>query len=291
LVESKHSKHSSGEDALKQKRVELAQRRQDVDSALCSARTTRDVQAAADAFYELEVVTREYHSLVEEQVQKLRQVLGKNFLGAEEWKIGLGVDVGSTPVIPEALSEELLRSPCPLHPGKAIHETHALVLIPKELSGQPNSLVNLRRVSADAGHNLVETFTAEATGELWVYEAPRASTWILIPRSDPVPGLVPEERCFRGKIFEQQRAVYETHYALTYRPACVAEVITAALLCDVVHNDRDWLGPRIRFLCAGGPIEEDPLCVGRWGYHGKAVFASSGTLPPSDFGIALVRKL
>jgi hypothetical protein len=42
-----------------------------------------------------------------------RELLGKNFLGAEAWK-SQGIDVGTEPALPATITEELLNSDCPL---------------------------------------------------------------------------------------------------------------------------------------------------------------------------------
>ena len=51
-----------------------------------------------------------------------RELLGKNFLGAKEW-LEQGIEVGAQPPIPDWVTQELLESESPLHPGKKILET------------------------------------------------------------------------------------------------------------------------------------------------------------------------
>ena len=69
-------------------------------------------------------------------IAAVKKELGKNFLGAEEWK-AQGIEVGTPPPIPASITKELLNSPCPLHPGQKIKDTHILMLVPKTVNGKP----------------------------------------------------------------------------------------------------------------------------------------------------------
>lgn len=79
--------------------------------------------------------------------QETVQRLGKNFLGSEAWK-AQGDDVGTPPPIPASITEALLESPCPLHPGEKIKDTHILVLIPKTVNGEAYTALKLDELCA-----------------------------------------------------------------------------------------------------------------------------------------------
>ena len=121
-----------------------------------------------------------------------RELLGKNYLGAEAWQ-AQGVDVGAAPPLPGAITEALLNAECPLHPGRRIKDTHLLVLVPGTVNGEPYSVLKLSELCETrkgSGDRLIYDGGARATylkGLDWA-KAPQAqSEWVLIPKSDPDP--------------------------------------------------------------------------------------------------------
>ena len=58
--------------------------------------------------------------------------------GATEWRKHFG-DVGLEPPLPKDI-QQILSSPCPFWPGRKVHETHLLVLVPQTVNGQPLTL-------------------------------------------------------------------------------------------------------------------------------------------------------
>src|ERR1700690_3748393 len=57
--------------------------------------------------------------------------------GKEKWKKHFGA-VGRISRLPENI-DEILESPCPIHEGQKIKDTHILVYIPKQINGQPHT--------------------------------------------------------------------------------------------------------------------------------------------------------
>lgn len=184
-----------------------------------------------------------------------RELLGKNFLGAEEWKKGFNVDVGPVPPIPEWITKELLEEKCQLHPGQQVKDTHILMLVPKTVNGEAYSAVKLGELCAKtkgSGDKLIYDGADWANawkGESWAKAAQLESEWVLIPKSDPDPAKMKEaypsdweRRHFRSKTIDQQADVYK-RYAKDYREAKALEVMTAALLNDVVNGEPRMLAP------------------------------------------------
>lgn len=177
-----------------------------------------------------------------------RELLGKNFLGAEEWKRGFNVDVGPVPPIPKWITKELLEDKCQLHPGQQVKDTHILMLVPKTVNGEPYSAVKLGALCAGtkgSGDKLIydgADWANDWKGEAWAQAAQVESEWVLIPKSDPDLNKVPEDRHFRSKTIAEQADVLK-HYEKDYREAKALEVMTAALLNDVVNGEPRMLAP------------------------------------------------
>ena len=170
----------------------------------------------------------------------LKEVLGKNFLGAAEWKNGFGVAVSPVPPIPKWITKELLEGDCELHPGQRVKDTHILVLIPKTVDDKPYSAIKLGELCSKAkgsGERLIDDRWIRWKGESWAQAPQQESEWVLIPKSDPDPKKVIEDKHFRTKTISQQADVYG-RYAAHYREAKALEVMTAALLNDVVNGER-----------------------------------------------------
>jgi len=62
------------------------------------------------------------------------------------------------------------------------------------------------------------------------------SEWVLLPKSDPDPTNVPGDKHFRGKNLKQQEEVFK-HYVAEYREAKALEIMTMAVLNDVVYGE------------------------------------------------------
>ena len=175
-----------------------------------------------------------------------RELLGKNFLGAEEWKRGFNVDVGPVPPIPKWITKKLLEEECQLHPGEQVKDTHILVLVPKRVNGEAYSALKLGELCAGtkgSGDKLIFGGWEKWKKQHWAQAAQAESEWVLIPKSDPKPAKMEERypsdwagRHFRSKSIAEQAEVHK-HYEADYREARALEVMTAALLNDVVNGE------------------------------------------------------
>ena len=115
----------------------------------------------------------------------------------------------------------------------------------------------------------------------------------MIPKSDPDPRKVSEDKHFRDKHFRsktiaEQAEVYKHYNAKYYREAKALEVMTAALLNDVVN------GERILSNCYLRTQEPSPsggrVVVGCFYAGGLGVVVDGGADDRVHVGGALARK-
>ena len=227
----------------------------------------------------------------------VKRELGKNFLGPDEWK-AQGIEVGEPPPIPASITKKLLDSPCPLHPGEKIKETHLLVLVPKTVNGEPYTAVKLDELCATrkgSGNKLIydcdgaDWATAWKKKD-WANTAQVQSEWVLIPKSDPDPKKVPADKHFRSKDIAAQQNVHETYYP-EYREVKTVELMTAVLLHDLVNGDPRMLDGWNYLRCVEPNASGGRFCVGNFDAVGLEVFDVIGDRDDGNVGGALARKL
>lgn len=103
--------------------------------------------------------------------------------GATQWHQYFG-DVGTEPPIPVHIST-LLNQPCKLFPGKKVHETHLLTLIPALVDGQPltlNKFKELLEQPRETGFRGKYNFYCADVRTGFGDEACEASHWVLMTR-------------------------------------------------------------------------------------------------------------
>ena len=224
---------------------------------------------------------------------EIKALLGKNFLGAEAWT-SQGIDVGEAPPIPSSITRELLESECPLHRGEKIKDTHLLVLVPKSVNGKPYTALELKELCAKrkgSGDRLIydgEEWANAWKGQPWASTPQSESEWLLIPKSDPDPQKVSEEKHFRSKEIAAQQTVHDTYYP-DYREVKAVELMTAVLLHDLVNGERLLDGYDLR--CQEKKASGGRVCVGCFDAGGLGVDDDGDD---ADFGLigrALARKL
>jgi hypothetical protein len=296
------------EGALEARWREITETRKRVGELAEESKVTGDVRPAAQALEELKLRTANYDKLLEEMQAPMRAMLGRNFLGTEEWRRGFGVHVGAPPPMPEYITADLLNSDCKLHPGKRIKDTHILVLMPKTVDGDPYSPLKLDELCAarkGSGDRLIfhgeRGVCNEELADLWkstpwANAAELESKWILIPKMDPDQLDVSRNRHFREKNSKGQEKVYQARYSDDYRPARVLEVMTAALLSDVLYGEPrmleesyGWYGHSNVLRCVERNLGGDRITVGDFGPSGLRVFAHTSDQGRSKgLGYALV---
>ena len=216
--------------------------------------------------------------------------LGKNFLGAAQWKEAFGVKVGAVPPIPNSITKALLNSDCPIEPGKLIKDTHVLMLIPKSVDGEPYSALKLDELcskSKVSGNKLIYDGGSSWKGQSWASTEQAASEWVLIPKGDPDPAKVATDKHFRSTDIAAQDVVLRDHYK-EYREVKTLEVMTMALLYDLTHKER-LLPDYVR--CEEANASGGRVCVGVFNANGLRVCDVIDDYDDDRFGRALARKL
>jgi hypothetical protein len=232
---------------------------------------------------------------MERREQLPRELLGKNFLGAEAWR-KQGIDVGAEPALPATITEELLNSECPLNPGEKIKDTHLLVLIPKTVNGEPYTALKLDELCATrkgSGDKLIYDGADWATAwkeKDWARSPQVQSEWVLIPKSDPDPNKVSEDKHFRSKNVTAQQNVHETHYS-EYREVKTVELMTAVLLHDLVNGDSRMLDGWNYLRCVEPNASGGRVFVGYFYAVGLQVVVERDAHVNVNIGRALALKL
>ena len=217
-----------------------------------------------------------------------RELLGKNFLGAEAWS-RQGIDVGTEPALPATITEELLNSACPLHPGEKIKDTHLLVLVPKTVNGEPYTALKLDELCATrkgSGYPLIYYGFRSWKEQPWASQQQVQSEWVLIPKSDPDPEKVSADKHFRSKNIAAQQNVHDEHYG-EYREVKTLELMTAVLLYDLANKER--LVPEY-LRCEEPNASGGRVCVGDFYAAGLRVIDDDGDFDNLNIGRALARK-
>ncbi len=220
-----------------------------------------------------------------------RELLGKNFLGAEAWK-SQGIDVGEEPPLPSTITEELFNSECPLHPGEKIKDTHLVVLVPKTVNGEPYTALKLDELCVTregSGDKLIYGGFDSWKAQPWASQQQVESEWVLIPKSDPDPKKVPADKHFRSKDIAAQQNVHETHYP-EYREVKTVELMTAVLLNDLVNGDPSMLAGWNYLRCVEPNASGGRVCVGDFDAYGLGVFDVNDGNGNDFIGRALARK-
>ena len=219
-------------------------------------------------------------------------ILGKNFLGAASWKVGFGVDVGLVPPIPKEVTQSLLESPCPLHPGQKIKDTHILMLVPKTVNGEAYTALKLDQLCASrkgSGDGLIWHADVLWKTQPWASAPQAQSEWVLLPKSDPDPKVSPDKH-FRRKDIAAQQKVHEEHYS-EYREVKALEVLTMALLNDVVNGKPRILQGFNYLRCIEQHAFGGSVCVGGFLERGLEFQDARADGADGRIGCALARKL
>ena len=104
--------------------------------------------------------------------------------GPKKWNTYFG-DIGETPPLPQMI-HKILIAPCPIWPGKRVHETHLLTLIPKTVNAQPLTLQSLGELVQKPLYGPATKYKYFDLGEHQDLPAP-APHWAILSR-DVIPG-------------------------------------------------------------------------------------------------------
>ena len=209
--------------------------------------------------------------------------------GAKEWSQYFGA-VGMEPSLPPDI-DEIMGSDCPFWTGKAVKDTHLLVLIPSKVDDKPFSLNLLEKLiqhPKDEGNPTKYRSYGDAIEKRFGTQSPRCSYWVLMTR-DVLEGS-------RSKDYTAQEALVAAHVyhtGLLYELPGVLEAVTAILLHYVrneerLYTDNPWTYTRCQELIAWGGSSY-PAVVGGFSSGGLAVSAHNYN-HSSHFGVAGLRK-
>jgi hypothetical protein len=217
--------------------------------------------------------------------------------GSRAWRQYLG-EVGVEPPLPPDI-DEILGSPCPFWPGKAVKDTHLLVLIPSTVDGKAFTLDLLGELVQNprvCGHStryfLYDDEVQQSLGDAY----PCSSYWVLMTR-EVLPGT-------RNKPYTAQQALISAQTTRVGDPAYemphVLEAATAILSYYVFSGHRLYEGflddkseiPSTSTYCS--ELLEDvfghpsPITVGRFCSRGLVLIV--GSAEDEEFGVSCLRK-
>jgi hypothetical protein len=209
--------------------------------------------------------------------------------GARAWEKYFG-KVGTEPFLPPDI-EEILVSPCPFWSGKAVKDTHLLVLIPSTVAGKPFSLNLLRRLihrPQGGGHSTAYRFYNSDVQKQCGAQSPERSYWVLMTR-DVLEGS-------RHSTYQSQQALVAAHAkrtGLPYELPSALEAATAILSHYVrsgegLYTDDPLTYTRCQELIAWNGSDHPAVAVGGFSSGGLGVGSSSHVC--SHSGVASLRQ-
>ena len=179
--------------------------------------------------------------------------------GARDWARYFG-EVGEEPFLPSDIGE-ILDSPCPFWPGKAVKDSHLLVLIPATVDGDPfslNLLGELVRRPSSGGHPTGYQLYSSIVQEAFGTQSPARSYWVLMTR-DVLSGS-------RNATYTDQQALVTAcagETGLSYELPNALEAATVILsyyVCsgERLYSDVPWTYTRCQELVD----DQSPVIVG-----------------------------
>jgi hypothetical protein len=166
-------------------------------------------------------------------------------------------------------------------------------------NGEAYTALNLYELCAKrkgSGYRLIWDGADWATAwkfQDWAKAQQAQSEWVLLHKSDPDPKRVPAVKHFRSTDIAAQQSVHTDHYA-DYREAKALEVMTAALLNDVVNGEPRMLAPiedNWNYLrCVEPNASGGRVLVGSFGAYGLWVRVGRVDVDIASVGSALAWK-
>jgi hypothetical protein len=120
--------------------------------------------------------------------------------GPKEWFAYFGACLRNVPRLPPNFAE-IMNSTCRFWPGKKVHESHLLVLIPETVDGEPFTLKTLGKLVKKPLEGHATEYGYFDIGEHT--DSPASSHWVLMTR-DVI-------ELSRNKSFKDQQALLEKH--------------------------------------------------------------------------------
>jgi hypothetical protein len=210
--------------------------------------------------------------------------------GAEAWSQYFG-EVGTEPSLPSDIVATL-NSACPFCPGRAVKDTHLLVLIPAKVDGKPFSMNLLEELIQDpkgGGHSIsYHTYDSELQ-EQFGAQSPVRSYWVLMTR-DVLEGS-------RDEPYASQKDLVSRHASRTGLPYELPGALEAATVIlshyvrsgEHLYTGNPWTYTRCQELVVDEDEDVYPVVVGGFSAGRLCVFYDFG-LSYSHCGVASLRK-
>jgi hypothetical protein len=210
--------------------------------------------------------------------------------GAEAWGQYFG-EVAEEPLLPLDI-DEILHGPCPLWTGKAVKDTHLLVLIPAAVDGKPlslNLLGELIKSPKGGGYPTKYSFYGSETKAAFGDQSPRSSYWVLMTR-DVLEGS-------RDRCYTDQKKLLAQHASRTNFPYELPSALEAAAVIlshyvrsgERLYTDGPWTWTRCQELLGYGDGSHCPVVVG--GFSARGFHVGRNFLDDSSCGVASLQRL
>jgi hypothetical protein len=228
---------------------------------------------------------------VEKQALLSRTVIPAEAFGVREWAQYFG-GVGAAPSLPSDMDlVQVLNSPCPFWTGKAVKDTHLLVLIPATVDGKPfslNLLGELIQCPKGGGHSTrYDCYDRDVQEQLGA-QSPVRSYWVLMTR-DVLEGS-------RSKDYASQKDLVTDHASRTGLPYELPGALEAATVIlshyvrsgERLYADAPWTYTRCQELVAYRGSNY-PAVVG--GFAPGGIDVDDFNPDHDDGGVSCLRKL
>jgi hypothetical protein len=208
--------------------------------------------------------------------------------GAEEWGQYFG-EVEEAPPLPEHIVA-MLNSPCPFWSGKAVKDTHLLVLIPATVAGDPfslNLLGELIQRPGGGGRPIKYRFYDRDVQAVFGARSPVRPYWVLMTRN-----VLEGSKSKKKEAQNALVAAYARETGLPYVLPSALEAATVILLHYVRSGERLYTdAPCIYTRCQELVNGQYPVVVG--GFSSSGLFVNSFDDFGSSYiyGVASLRRL
>ena len=222
-------------------------------------------------------------------LEKLKQLMGVDFIGAEDWQKIFGKSV-SGDFAPPAKLISFLNEDCKFVPGKKIHETHVVCLIPETLDGKPYSINDLSalanalpakegqtRVVYEGSNNEKDAWRLNAGASLYPSQPIKGGRYVLLPKE--------EIREFLEKNAANQQVIFDASpdkYKARGYEIGDAGAVSAALIMRYLKATKGGMEPdKARLLNKWMYLR----CKDAFNYNGRACRAAVGSYYASGLDV------
>ena len=213
--------------------------------------------------------------------------------GSQAWSRYFG-EVGAVPSLPSDVAE-ILGSPCPFWPGKAVKDTHLLVLMPSTVGGEAFTLdlledliQNPRWGGYSTRYFLYDDAVQQSSGDVYSSN----SYWILLTH-DVLPGsrnkpYVVQQALVAAQTTHINHAPYEIPNVLEAATAILSHYVRSGHRLYEATDELPSTSTRCTGLLEDASGHPSPITVGRFCSRGL-VFLSEFD-DDAEFGVSCLRR-